>query len=142
MLKIIKLEFLLDRYFYQLSSIFDRKFDYFKNGSNINILPSKAIPAEIQHYLNCEFSTVSVSQKVIKRLTLHSIDSAHIAETNTGHAASCVKVTNDGGGVERDGNTSQDTTQTKAQRGGNAYLKLGSVQWEFFVRSIFVSKLS
>ena len=61
---------------------------------------------------------------MIKRLTLHSIDSAHIAETNTSHASSRVKVADNGGGVERDGNTSQDTTQTKAQRRGNAYLKL------------------
>ena len=119
---VINLKFLLG--FINWAQYLTEKVDYFKKGSNINILPSKSTPAEIQHYLNCEFSTVSVSKKVIKRLTLHSIDSAHIAETNTGHASSCVKVADDGGGVEGDGNTSQDTSQTKAQRCGNTHLKL------------------
>ena len=55
------------------------------------------------------------------KLTLHSVDTAHVTKTDTSHTASCVKIADDSSGIEGNGNASQNTTQTKAQRGGNAH---------------------
>ena len=58
------------------------------------------------------------------KLTLHSVDTAHVTKTHTGHTASCVKIADNSSGIEGNGNTSQNTTQAKAKRGGNAHWKL------------------